>query len=239
MRKKICIFIACLIFGSVIYFYFTASNSNLSIMVSNLLFPSVTPIYIENPDENISNEDKIISYRKLLNNNDVVGKIMIAETNIHHYIFLTDNNSYYLNHLFDHSSNKAGEVFLDYRNQISDKKLLIYGHNFASSTNGKFHDLIKYVEEEFYQKHSYIQLETSLEDSTWQIFSVMIVSGNNFPHTILKFDDAKWIEHIEWMKNKSLYHTGIEVNKEDYVLTLQTCYYDSSNSYLVVNAKKI
>lgn len=239
MRKKICVFIACLIFIAVIYFYFSASNSNLYVMTSKSLFSAVTPIQMEITNENISNEDKITSYQNTLNNNDVVGKIMIEGTDIHHYIFQTDNNSYYLNHLFDHSYHKEGEIFLDYRNQISDKKLLIYGHNFASSTNGKFHDLINYVNEDFYQEHSYIQLETSLEDSTWQIFSVMIVSGNNFPHTILKFDDAKWIEHIEWMKNKSLYNTKVEVNKEDYVLTLQTCYYGSSNSYLVVNAKKI
>lgn len=222
----------------------------LSIAIVIFIFPSKNnsrkSITYENKTLNIISDDltsaeKVKAYQKVYNNDDIIGRIKIVGTSIDNYLLQTKDNSYYLNHLLDKSYNKEGEIFLDYRNQIDDKKLLIYGHNFRSQS-GKFHDLVNYVSKDYYFEHPYIELETLKEDSRWQIFSVMIVTGKNYPHTILRFDDVKWIEHINWMKEESIYDTEVLVDKDDYILTLQTCYYDgdsSSKKFLVINAKKI
>lgn len=63
-------------------------------------------------------------------NNDTVGWIKVEGTNINYPFVHTNNNDYYLNHSFDKSSNGAGWVFMDFRNNISNfsKNTILYAH---------------------------------------------------------------------------------------------------------------
>ena len=65
-------------------------------------------------------EDKRMMYVDLTElikiNPDTVGYIKVNNTNIDYPIVKTDNNSFYLDHSFDKTYNKAGWVFMDYRN---------------------------------------------------------------------------------------------------------------------------
>ena len=63
-----------------------------------------------------------INFNELKNiNNDVKGWIKVNGT----YPFVQyNNNKYYLTHSFDKSWNSAGLLFLDYRNNINNNKIL-------------------------------------------------------------------------------------------------------------------
>lgn len=66
-----------------------------------------------------------INFNELKNiNNDVKGWIQVNGTNINYPFVQSNNNKYYLTHSFDKSWNSAGWLFLDYRNNINNNKIL-------------------------------------------------------------------------------------------------------------------
>lgn len=187
----------------------------------------------------INDEDSIKEDKLKPNNEDIVGSIKISGTNINEYIVQGDDNDYYLNHNLDKEEDIAGSVFLDYRNNFSDKKLLIFGHNARKLKTVPFHDLEKYMDESFYKDNNYIDLTLNNEESKWQIFSVMTVEKGNNTHMKLHFTDQEWTSHIDWLKSNSLYDTKVDVGANDNIVILQTCNYNPENTYLLVSAKKI
>ena len=66
-----------------------------------------------------------INFNELKNiNSDVKGWIKVNGTNINYPFVQSNNNKYYLTHSFDKSYNSAGCLFLDYRNNINNNKIL-------------------------------------------------------------------------------------------------------------------
>lgn len=197
--------------------------------------------------KNISINDKVVStiksneYNKdividkkesdKIKDENIVGYIKIPNTNINTKIFQANDNEFYLKY--------PDKVILDYRNNIIDRKLLIYGHNSRTLKNAVFHDLELYLNENFYIKNKYIYLNLNSEETKWEIFSIMIKKAKKYPHTIVSFNDSDWITHLNWLKEESIYDTHVSVNKNDKIITLQTCYYKPANSFLVISAKKI
>lgn len=172
-------------------------------------------------------------------NEDIIGHIKITGTNIDQELLQGLDNEYYLNHNKEKEEDINGSIFIDYRNNLDDKKILIYGHNGRVLKTVPFHDLEKFTSSDFLKENNNIQLTLDGKVSNYKIFSVMIVLDGNNTHMKLKFDDNSWAEHLAWLKNNSLYDTSIEVSTDDSIIVLQTCYYNPENSYLIVSAKKI
>ena len=190
---------------------------------------------------NQNNNDKKTPTRKVENNKEdySIGKITINGTIINEEIVQGNDNVFFLNHSTDGKKNTIGSTFLDYRNNKYDRKILIYGHNSKTLNNIPFHDLEKYLNKSFLQKNKYVDLDLFGEKSKWEIFSVMIVKSGDNTHMKITFNDKEWLGHLNWMKKNSIYNTGVGVNLKDKVLTLQTCYYEPENSFILINAKKI
>ena len=170
---------------------------------------------------------------------NIIGSIKINGTNINNTLVQGDDNEYYLNHSENNIKNLEGSIFVDYRNTFEDRKILIYGHNSRTLKTALFHDLEKYLKESFYKKNKYIELVLRNEKTKWEIFSVMIVSHNDNRHMKITFNDREYIEHLSWLKKASIYDTKVNVDVNDKIITLQTCYYKPANSFLIINAKKI
>lgn len=170
-------------------------------------------------------------------NEDIIGKITITNTKINYDIVKTTNNEYYLNHDSNKKESKEGAIFMDYRNKPKDQKLLIYGHNSKDST-APFKELENYLNKDFYTSNPNISIDLNNESYIYQIFSVMIVPPGDYRHTKIKFTKEEYQSHLSWLKTSSLYNTGIDVSNTDNILTLQTCYYQPKNSYLLINAKR-
>ena len=172
------------------------------------------------------------------NKNNVVGNIYIPNTNINYKIYQTKDNAYYLNHK-NNKKDKHGSIFLDYRNKINDKKLLIYGHNSKYSNNIYFKELEKYKDYNYYKDNKYIDLVINNKKRLYKIFSINIIPKDNYHHTKIIFSDNEFIEHINYLKNNSIYNTHEKVLKNDYIITIQTCNYNPDNTYLLINAKRV
>ena len=105
-------------------------------------------------------------------NNDIKGLIKIENENFKTVVVQTNDNEYYLNHNLKKEIDKVGSTFMDYRNSISDKKLLIYGHN-SRNINTDFHILEHYMKLNFnrneYKNHIMYLKENSIYDTNENI----------------------------------------------------------------------
>ena len=148
------------------------------------------------------------------------------------------DNSYYLNHLLDNTYNKLGSIYLDYRSNIdTDKKINIYGHN-NNDVGMSFNYLMNYLDYNFYNKYKKIEIITDNNKYIYNVFSIQIVN-KNYNHMNLSFNDNKFVDYINNIKNNSIYYDNIDINNIKSILTLQTCTNQRDYEYLLVNAYRI
>ena len=147
-----------------------------------------------------------------------------------------EDNDYYLNHDVNHNYDIKGSVILDYRNTISDRKLLLYGHS-GKEQDLPFLPLKNYTDKAFYDLHNTIYLYTTEGKKTYKIFSAYIEDSDYDYVNLDNFNGLTYYEHINKLKNKSLYDTGITLKENDKIIILQTCStnnIDAHKYYLII-----
>lgn len=201
---------------------------------------------IEKVDKNIEEIDYNETINNLKNeyNNDDVVAILKIDKQIVVPVLQTNDNDYYLKHTIDNKESNLGAIFLDYRVDVNaSKKLLIYGHS-STKINMDFNILENYYDEEYYKKHKYISLTTNKKEKIYEIFSIY-VETSDFSYMNINFvDDTDYYNHINNLKDKSLYSTSIKLNKDDEILILQTCsskeeYKEYDKKYLLIISRRI
>ena len=172
-------------------------------------------------------------------NSETIGWINVPGTNINYPFVQTKDNEYYLTHSFDKTYNKAGWIFLDYRNSLTNlnKNTIIYGH---SRVNNTMFGSLKNTLKNNWQKNTdnhIIKLSTEKENSLWQIFSVYTIPTTN---DYIKTDfnnEQDFLNFIDLIKSRSIHDFKTSVSENDNILTLSTCY--KNDERIVVHAKLI
>lgn len=172
-------------------------------------------------------------------NSDTVGYIKVNNTNINYPVVQTTNNTYYLSHTFDRSENKAGWVFMDYRNHndIFDTNTIIYAHGRLDNT--MFGSLRKVIKEEWYTNpdNYIIQYSNDYYSSMWQVFSIYKVEETNDYIKTNFNSNIEYQEFINMIMNRSIYNFNTDVTTNDNILTLSSCYNDDYR--MVLHAKLV
>ena len=172
-------------------------------------------------------------------NKDTVGWINVNNTNINYPYVQGKDNKYYLNHSYDKSYNEAGWVFLDYRNNstLSDKNNILYAHSRLDKT--MFGSLSKTLKSNWYNNkdNHIIRLSTEIENTMWQIFSVYKIPEETYYITANFSNDSEYEKFLNIIKERSIHNFNTDININDKVLTLSTCYSDTERT--VVHAKLI
>lgn len=172
-------------------------------------------------------------------NKEVVGWIKVEGTTINYPFVQTNNNKYYLNHSFDKSSNGAGWVFMDYRNSKADfdKNTILYAHG---RTNGRmFGDLKNILTNNWLNNPNnfIVKLSTEYENTLWQVFSVYRIETTSDYIQTTFLNDSEYENWLNMLLNRSYYNFNTNLNSNDKILTLSTCYND--NEKVVLHAKLI
>lgn len=190
--------------------------------------------------ENIPNTSKQIeNLRKEFDNKEIKAVISSKSLELKSVVVQTNNNEFYMNHDARREHDIKGSLFFDYRNELDSKKLLIYGHN-SRTLETDFKKLTKFLNEEFAKNNPYIYLTTEEGISKWKIFSIMIVPKNTTTHTRIEFSSSKELtNHISWLIDNSIIDFEEDVGLNDQLMTLQTCFYEPKDSFLLVNFKKV
>lgn len=185
--------------------------------------------------ENNGDKDR---FRSLLEiNPQVVGWIKIDQTKVDYPVLKAEDNEFYLHHNINKQVARAGSIFMDYRNEGKgeDKNTIIYGHHMKDGS--MFKDLMGYKKEQFFVEHPLITFDTMEKVTYWEIFSVYITEAS-YDYVRTDFiDDVDYENFLKEIKNRSLYDTGIEISKEDNILTLSTCTYEFDDARLTVHGK--
>ncbi len=172
-------------------------------------------------------------------NKEVKGWIQVNGTNINYPFVQTTNNEYYLTRAFDKSYNDAGWIFLDYRNNIDtlDKNTIIYGHSRLDQT--MFGTLKNIMKNNWYNnpKNYIIKLSTENHNTLWQVFSVYIIDTTSDYLQIEFNSDSEFMNFAQMLMNRSRYDFKTNINENDKIVTLSTCYND--NKKVVMHAKLI
>ena len=173
--------------------------------------------------------------------NDVVGWIKIPGTSIDTPVFQSKDNARYLRHDRENNNTKWGETFLDYRNNIDEmedrKNFIIYGHN--TTEDSWFTPIMNYTDEKFYEKHKFIEFSTTNENYKWEIFTAYKTTVDFFYIDTKFADKDEYFNFISLCKSKSIYDTGVEITKDDTILTLSTCEYSQVDGRFVIQAKLV
>ena len=192
-------------------------------------------------DENVGLEE-VQKLKEYYGNNDIVGKLVIDGTNIDEPILKGNDNSYYLNHNAYGDYQVEGSVYADYRTNMGDKKILIFGHS-SPGWDVPFNELEKYYDKDFYDNHKFIRIYSELGIDTYEIFSVHIETSD-FSYMNLKISDNTYNGYLKKYQNNSMYKTDALVHAGDNILILQTCsnhpaYSNYEKKFLLVIGKKI
>lgn len=210
-------------------------NINTEIIKQNEEIPKSNP-YWDYINMNLIN----VNFKELKNiNSNTKGWIQVNGTNINYPFVQTTDNKYYLTHSFDNSSNDAGWVFLDYRNNIDNlsKNTIIYAHSRLDKTMfGSLKNILK--SNWINNTNNYVvKISTEKENTLWQVFSVYHIPTTS---DYIKVNFNSNNEFLEWatiLLNRSSYNFNTSINENDKILTLSTC--RNNNEKTVLHAKLI
>lgn len=181
-----------------------------------------------------------VDFTELKNtNSDTVAWLYVGGTNVNYPVVQTTDNDFYLDHSFDKTNNKAGWLFMDYRNDSNNygKNTIIYAHNRKDKT--MFGTLKNVLAAFWYEdiNNRVIKMSSDSINTLWQIFSVYTIETTN---DYIKTDfesDIEYQEFIDLIKGRSTANFNTKVSTNDKILTLSTCH--GSTKKLVVHAKLI
>lgn len=175
----------------------------------------------------------------LAKNSDTVAFLKVNGTNINYPVVQSNDNSYYLTHSYDKSKNDAGWVFLDYRNDINNlsQNTIIYAHGRWDTT--MFGSLKNVFKNDWYNKtdNYVVHLSTPSYNSLWQVFSVYSIPTETYYLTSNFGTTESFQTLLNTIEGRSKWNFNAEVNTNDKILTLSTCYNDKEK--VVLHAKLI
>lgn len=194
-------------------------------------------------------------------NPEINGWITIADTPVDYPLLHHPNDvegeEYYLYRNMQGEDSKPGSIFLDGRcsfdevgrdgtlSEPNSDNLIVYGHNMRD--NSMFGSLKSYqIDENYYQQHPIIQLNSNYETYQYKIFGYFIADASDNTDTRFDYwnkinfaDETEFYDYVNEVKRRSLRLTGVDVKYGDALLTLSTCNSSFDTARLVIMARRV
>ena len=172
-------------------------------------------------------------------NNDVVAWLLVDGTNVNYPIVQGSDNDFYLNHDITGGPRASGWTFMDFRNEIdlSDNNTIFYGHNLLNRT--AFGSLATMFTDKWYRNSNhYIIVRTESVRHVYQVFSCYYIDPEVYYLTTNFYNDNEYVDFLNTLKSRSKFDFGIQLSKDDKIITLSTCT-DDNKGRKVIHAKMI
>lgn len=156
-------------------------------------------------------------------NGDVVGWIMIPDTELSYPVLHGRDNSYYLNHTWMRERNAVGAIFMEHKcaPDFSDFNTILYGHRMNNES--MFGILHGYQREDFWREHPAVYVVT---DSAIQVYDVYAACEVGVEEIVYRQDireTGREQAFLDFSLERSVIETGVVPTPEDQVLVLSTC----------------
>ncbi len=168
-------------------------------------------------------------------NPEIVAWIKSEGTVIDYPVMHTDNNDYYLTHLYNREYNSSGSIFMDYRNVNvgKDKNTVVYGHHMKNGT--MFNKLMNYKDSEYYKLNPTMELFTPEGDYVIELISGTVEDGNS---QFTRFDftsDEDFLSYVDGFRARSTFKSDVKLSPQDNIISLLTCTYEWENArYMLI-----
>lgn len=175
-------------------------------------------------------EDNRVNFESLARiNPDIVGWLYLPDSSINYPIVQGRDNEYYLEHLFNGTTNHMGCIFVDYRNtpKFVDKNTAMYAHHMRNGS--MFADLEKYKNPSYYGTHKTFWMQTPDGDYIIEPFAGVLLSGGDAFMQLMFNSDEDFIEYVWMFLERSTFQSDIEIQPTDQIITMVTCSYDFEN----------
>ena len=179
-------------------------------------------------------------------NPDFVGWLRLPDTQLDYPVMHTPAApEYYLRRAFDKTYALSGTPFLDAACSLGAQgaNRIIYGHNMKSGA--MFAALEGYLKQAYWQAHPVLRFDTLTERGTYEVFAVVRAdTAATNPdalaayQTLLGASEAQYDAYITYLKENSLYDTGITPVYGDTLVSLSTCDNVEEAGRIVVAARK-
>lgn len=175
-------------------------------------------------------------------NSEFAGWISIPEMNINYSVVQAEDNDKYLRRDVYGKYTSYGVPFFDYRCSMKNlsRNTIIYGHNMRHDDK-IFGTLEQYLTVDGFKKAPLIGMSTLYGDYTFKIYAVYISNskpsddnGRVFNYIFVNAGVDRFRNYIAEINKRRLYSTGVDINENDKILTLSTCYYAFEDARLVV-----
>ena len=129
-------------------------------------------------------------------NGDIVAWIQIPGIGVDYPVVQGKDNEHYLHYTFDGKANKAGSIFLDYRNRadFTDSKVILYGHNMKDGS--MFSNLKKYQDAGFRKEQGRVLLYLPDKVLECEIVECRQVSVKDSAYEIMQEEKSEVPEQI-------------------------------------------
>lgn len=172
--------------------------------------------------------EPLIQFTEALKTNpDTVGQLRMGES-INTYVVQRDN-TYYLKHSFYGEYSISGAIFLDVSCSIypQSRNMIIHGHNMQNGTS--FGKLSRFNDRDYLNQYPVIHFSTIYEAADYIPFAIVFYSIDPESADYLNIyqvnylSDEAFIEFVQTVKSRSVYHIYTNVTKTDKIITLTTC----------------
>jgi sortase B len=175
-------------------------------------------------------------YQDLKNiNSDYEFWITIEDTVIDYPVVKGTDNDFYLSNNFYKENSISGTIFLDYKNTLEDKNLILYGHNMRDGS--MFAAINKFKEKDFFDNGK-IKIISENMEQTYEVFSVFVEYANDINLKSKFTSDDEYIEYINKLKEKSYYTKEINSDFSN-IIILYTCSYEFDDARTIVCATEM
>lgn len=176
-------------------------------------------------------------------NPEYVGWLSFESGLVSEPVVQCEDNSTYLKIDFYGNEEGMGTVFVDKNCTLESKNITIYGHYVYYDENARFTPLTLLREAENYEENKQLIWELKDETRRYEVAMVYIFDmwkDPDYPYMTAEFgSEEEFMEFIEYAKKKQLYETGVEIEAEDRLITLQTCVRNEDAQRLIIVAKEI
>lgn len=190
--------------------------------------------------------------------NDYVGRISFESCLIDlPFVQGKDNDVYYRTDWETMKYDEEGSIFLDSSNTLDDQNLILIGHYvypmYDESRTHMFTPLAKLTDKDNYEANKYVKLYLESEVRRYEIAYVYYCEliedeyeGEKFSYTNDGFEfyypnytEEQFNKYIDTVKKSAFYDTGVSINYNDKLLTLQTCVENNDELREIVLLKEI
>ena len=226
IKKRIIIFNMILIIILICFITFNHINIIFSKSYNEMEYVEVNNNDIDNM---FSIDVDLDILRNDYNNDDIVGRLEIPGL-FNLIITQGEDNEYYLNHNLLNKKDIKGNEYLDYRNNINDKNINIYGHN-SSIYNVPFKKLESFIDKDNFNESKYILFQHDQGRRVYEIVSFKMID-KDYEH--MNIDSVSQKEHIDILLKDSMHLKDIDYSDDTNVIVLQTCSMDDSDSFYIL-----